>query len=197
MKIHLIAISLLIFTITFSCKNKDMNQSSATSDNPLLSTFSTPYGVPPFDLIRDEHYKPAFEAAMAIHKSEIDSIASIASSPDFNNTIVALDGAGSMLSRISNIFFNMTGAHTNETLEKISVEMAPVLAKHYDYIALHQKLFERVKTVWDNKASFQLNEEQNELLKKPINHLYAMGHYSGQKKKKPLQKSMKNCHPSL
>jgi len=188
MKIHLIATSLLLFTITFSCKNNDMNQNTATADNPLLSSFSTPYGVPPFDLIRDEHYKPAFEAAMAIHKSEIDSIASIASSPDFNNTIVALDGAGSMLSRISNIFFNMTGAHTNETLEKISVEMAPVLAKHYDYIALHQKLFERVKTVWDNKASFQLNEEQNELLEKTYKSFIRNGALLGVKEKETITK---------
>jgi peptidyl-dipeptidase Dcp len=188
MKIHLIATSLLIFTFTFSCKNNDMNQNTATADNPLLSSFSTPYGVPPFDLIRDEHYKPAFEAAMAIHKSEIDSIASIASSPDFNNTIVALDGAGSMLSRISNIFFNMTGAHTNETLEKISVEMAPVLAKHYDYIALHQKLFERVKTVWDNKASFQLNEEQNELLEKTYKSFIRNGALLGAKEKETITK---------
>ena len=165
-----------------------MNQNTATADNPLLSSFSTPYGVPPFDLIRDEHYKPAFEAAMAIHKSEIDSIASIASSPDFNNTIVALDGAGSMLSRISNIFFNMTGAHTNETLEKISVEMAPVLAKHYDYIALHQKLFERVKTVWDNKASFQLNEEQNELLEKTYKSFIRNGALLGVKEKETITK---------
>jgi peptidyl-dipeptidase Dcp len=188
MKIHLIATSLLLFTITFSCKNNDMNKNTAPADNPLLSTFSTPYGVPPFDLIRDEHYKPAFEAAMAIHKSEIDSIASIASSPDFNNTIVALDGAGSMLSRISNIFFNMTGAHTNETLEKISVEMAPVLAKHYDYIALHQKLFERVKTVWDNKASFQLSEEQNELLEKTYKSFIRNGALLGAKEKETITK---------
>jgi peptidyl-dipeptidase Dcp len=125
---------------------------------------------------------------MAIHKSEIDSIASIASSPDFNNTIVALDGAGSMLSRISNIFFNMTGAHTNETLEKISVEMAPVLAKHYDYIALHQKLFERVKTVWDNKASFQLSEEQNELLEKTYKSFIRNGALLGAKEKETITK---------
>jgi peptidyl-dipeptidase Dcp len=188
MKIHLIATSLLLFTITFSCKNNDMNKNNTPADNPLLSSFSTPYGVPPFDLIRDEHYKPAFEAAMAIHKSEIDSIASIASSPDFNNTIVALDGAGSMLSRISNIFFNMTGAHTNETLEKISVEMAPVLAKHYDYIALHQKLFERVKTVWDNKASFQLSEEQNELLEKTYKSFIRNGALLGAKEKETITK---------
>ncbi len=188
MKIHLIAVSLLLFTITFSCKNNDMNQNTAPADNPLLSTFSTPYGVPPFDLIRDEHYKPAFEAAMVIHKSEIDSIASIAATPDFNNTIVALDGAGSMLSRISNIFFNMTGAHTNETLEKISVEMAPVLAKHYDYIALHQKLFERVKSVWDNKASFQLSEEQNELLEKTYKSFIRNGALLGAKEKETITK---------
>ena len=188
MKIHLIATSLLLFTITFSCKKNDMNKNTAPADNPLLSTFSTPYGVPPFDLIRDEHYKPAFEVAMAIHKSEIDSIASIAATPDFNNTIVALDGAGSMLSRISNIFFNMTGAQTNETLEKISVEIAPVLAKHYDYIALHQKLFERVKTVWDNKASFQLNEEQNELLEKTYKSFIRNGALLGVKEKETITK---------
>lgn len=188
MKLQLLVVSVILLTLIFSCKNKDMNKAATSSSNPLLNEFSTPYGVPPFDLIKDEHYKPAFEAAMTKHKAEIDSIANLSESPDFNNTIVALDGTGAMLSRISNIFFNMTGAHTNDTLEKISEEMAPVLAKHYDYIALHQKLFNRVKSVWDNKASFNLNEEQNELLEKSYKSFIRNGALLNAKDKETITK---------
>ncbi|MBK8625454.1 MAG: M3 family metallopeptidase [Saprospiraceae bacterium] len=156
-------ISLLIIS---SCKNKEMTLAQKSTENPLISEFTTPYGVPPFDLIKDEHYKPALEAAMVEHKSEIDSIANNTAAPEFSNTIEALDKAGYALSRVSSIFFNMTSANTNETLEKISEEMAPILSKHYDYISLNEKLFARVKAVWEAKDKLNLNEEQSELLDK-------------------------------
>lgn len=141
-----------------------MNIGTAASDNPLLQTFDTPYGVPPFDKIKNKHFKPALEAAMTEHKKEIDAIANQKEEPTFENTIVALDGAGTTLSRVSNIFYNLSGAHTNDTIKQVEQEMAPVLAKHYDYITLNEKLFNRVKTIHDQKANLKLSEEQQKLL---------------------------------
>lgn len=158
------------------------------SNNPLLTEFTTPYGVPPFDLIKDEHYKPAFETAMQLHKAEIDSIANNTNPPDFANTIVALDGAGVMLTRISSIFFNMTGANTNDTLEKISEDIAPVLSKHYDYIAMNDKLFAKVKQVYDKRTSLGLNEEQNELLDKTYKSFIRNGALLNKEQKDAISK---------
>lgn len=143
-----------------------MTKNTITSSNPLLTEFITPYGVPPFDLIKNEHFVPALEGAMADHKAEIDSLAAIEDEPTFANTIESLDRSGAKLTRVSNIFFNMTNANTNDTIEKISEEMAPVLAKHYDYIAMNEKLFKRVKKIWESKKNLSLNEEKNELLEK-------------------------------
>jgi peptidyl-dipeptidase Dcp len=143
-----------------------MNINSNVYENPLLSKFKTPFGVPHFNLIKDEHYKPALEAAMSAHKSEIDIIAGNSEAPTFTNTIESLDKAGSDLRSVASIFFNMTNAHTNENLEKLSQEMAPELSKHDDYISLNEKLFVRVKYIWDSKSKLNLNEEQTELLDK-------------------------------
>lgn len=143
-----------------------MNINSNVYENPLLSKFKTPFGVPPFNLIKDEHYKPALEAAMSAHKSEIDIIAGNSEAPTFTNTIESFDKAGSDLRSVASIFFNMTNAHTNENLEKLSQEMAPELSKHDDYISLNEKLFVRVKYIWDSKSKLNLNEEQTELLDK-------------------------------
>lgn len=158
------------------------------SNNPLFTEFTTPYGVPPFDLIKDEHYKPAFETAMQLHKAEIDSIANNTNPPDFANTIVALDDAGVMLTRISSIFFNMTGANTNDTLEKISEDIAPVLSKHYDYIAMNDKLFAKVKQVYDKRTSLGLNEEQNELLDKTYKSFIRNGALLNKEQKDAISK---------
>jgi peptidyl-dipeptidase Dcp len=186
---HKLIIYTFFLFLIFSCKNKEMNTTTTTNtDNPLMVEFDTPYGVPPFHLIKNEHYKPAFEAAMAKNKEEIDGIANATETPDFENTIVALDKTGSMLNRISSIFFNMTGAHTNDTLEQISQEMAPVLAKHSDYTSLNKKLFDRVKAVWDNRTSAKLNEEQNQLLEKTYKSFIRNGALLNDKEKETITK---------
>lgn len=162
--------------------------STVEKTNPLLYTFTTPYGVPPFDLIKNEHYKPAIEAGIAAHRKEIDSIAQLSVEATFENTIAALDGSGQMLSRISSIFYNMTNAHTNDTLEKISEETAPLLTKHYDYISLNDKLFSRIKKIWDNRANLGLNEEQNALLKKTYTSFIRNGATLNETEKKSISK---------
>jgi peptidyl-dipeptidase Dcp len=135
-------------------------------DNPLLATYDTPYQVPPFDLIKNHHYKPAILEAINIHQKEIDAIANSKDKPTFENTILALENSGSLLNRINTTLSNLTSANTNDTLQALAQEIAPELSKHSDNIFLNEKLFARVKAVWDKQIDFKLNAEQAKLLEK-------------------------------
>jgi peptidyl-dipeptidase Dcp len=134
--------------------------------NPFFSEFNTPFGVPPFNLIKAEHYKPAFEEGFKQHKAEIEAIINNKEKPTFENTIVAFDQAGQLLTKVSNVFFNLTSANTNDTLDQIESEIGPILSKHYDEIYMNPKLFKRVNAVWEEKEKLNLNEEQLKLLEK-------------------------------
>lgn len=134
------------------------------TDNPLLLEYETPFNVPPFDKIKDEHFKPAFEEALKRHNLEIDSITNNKEEPTFENTIVALENAGSLLNNVSRIFYNLNSANTNDSLQAIAQEMAPKLSAHSDEINLNAKLFQRVKFVYDNQNKFALDAEDKKLL---------------------------------
>ncbi len=136
------------------------------TDNPLLLPFSTPYGVPPFDIISEDQYLPAFESAMEVHKKEIDCIAADPAPATFANTIEALDRSGKLLHDVSSIFYNILYAESNEDLDRISEDLSPLLARHQDYIALNTELFARVRAVWDHTDKRTHSEEQWELLDK-------------------------------
>ncbi len=135
-------------------------------DNPLLATWDTPYGAPPFNLIENKHYKPALQEGIRIQQAEIDGIANSHEQPNFKNTIVALDRSGTLLTRINTVFNNLNTANTNDELQALAKEMAPLLSKNYDDIYLNEKLFARVKKVWDNQISFKLNTEDAKLLER-------------------------------
>ncbi len=141
-------------------------QAAPSGPNPLLAEFDTPFGVPPFDRIRPEHFVPAFEKGMADQKAEIAAIDASAEPPSFANTVEALERTGTLLNRARAIFSNLTSAHTNEALQKIDAETAPVLARHFDDVALDPKLFARVKAVYDARAGLTLTPEQSRLLEK-------------------------------
>jgi peptidyl-dipeptidase Dcp len=134
--------------------------------NPLFEEFDTPYGVPAFDKIKTSHYLPAFEEAMIQQKAEVEAIAYNNEAPTFANTVEELDATGSMLNRVSNIFFNLTSAHTNEELNNISEKIAPILSLHNDFIYMNEKLFARFQSIWRNRDILELDEEQNQLLEK-------------------------------
>ncbi len=136
----------------------------AESNNPLLSEWNTPFGVPPFDRIRPEHYLPAFREAIARHKAEIDAIAGRKDAPTFANTIEALEASGQLLERVNLVFGNLSSAETSPELQAIDREISPVLASHGDDITLNEKLFQRVKTVWESRATLQLAPDQAKLL---------------------------------
>jgi len=133
-------------------------------DNPLLAEFDTPFGVPPFDAIGDEHYVPAFETAMAEHQAEVDAIANSADEPTFDNTVGALDYAGQLLTRVANVFFPKNGADTNDRIQEIAKEIAPKLSAHGDGIKMNGELFARIKKVYDGRADLGLSPEQLRLL---------------------------------
>ncbi|NMB73315.1 MAG: M3 family metallopeptidase, partial [Bacteroidales bacterium] len=133
-------------------------------ENPFFSRFDTPFGVPPFDKIKNEHFLPAIQEGIKQHAKEIDKIASLPEAPTFENTILALDRSGEMLERVTPIFFNIYSANTNEELQKINQEVTPVLTKHMDDIFLNAKLFNRVKAVYDARQSLNLKPEQMKLL---------------------------------
>ena len=156
MKNLIISLSIISMLLS-SCGN-------AQNDNPFFSEWNTPYGVAPFDKIENEHFKPAFLAGMEEQKLEIDAITSNPDEPTFENTIKTYEYSGDLLSRVSRIFGALNSANTSDEIQAINLDMSPLLSKHSDDIALNEKLFEKVKSVYDNRDKFNLNEEENRLL---------------------------------
>lgn len=138
----------------------------AASSNPLLESWNTPFGVPPFERIKPEHFAPAFEAAMAAQRKELAAIVDNPEPATFANTLVALDASGELLASVGYVFFNLSQAETNEQLQTLSQDMAPRLAAFRDDIYLNEKLFARVKAVWDRRESLGLEPDQHMLLKR-------------------------------
>ncbi|HSG07715.1 MAG TPA: M3 family metallopeptidase [Longimicrobiales bacterium] len=133
-------------------------------DNPLLAEWRTEFGVPPFDLIENEDYLPAFREAMAAQGAEIVAIAGNPEPATFENTIEALERSGAMYSRASRVFGAVTGANTNDTLQEVERILAPERAAHRDDIALNPELYQRVRAVYDQRDQLGLNPEQDRLL---------------------------------
>jgi peptidyl-dipeptidase Dcp len=147
--------------------SSDVSASSppgASSDNPLLGPSALDLGYPPFDRIEDHHYRPAFEAGMAEQLEEIEAIANLSDAPTFDNTLVAMERSGRTLNRTSSVFFGMTGAHTNDTIEAIQAEMAPRLSAHNDRILLNSALFARIETLYEQRRSLGLGAEDLRLI---------------------------------
>ncbi|MGK9475434.1 M3 family metallopeptidase [Melioribacter sp. OK-6-Me] len=133
-------------------------------DNPLLKEWNTPFGTPPVDEIKDEHFLPAIKYAVELQKKEIEAIASNSEEPTFENTIEAMEKSGSMLDRVSRLFDALNEANTNEKLQKAAREITPILTRHEDDIYLNEKLYKRVKVLYEKKESLGLNPEQMRLL---------------------------------
>lgn len=132
--------------------------------NPLLAEFDTPFGVPPFNEIRAEHYLPAFEEAMKIQNEEIDAIVSNSDSPTFENTVAAYSYSGYLLSTVNSIFSNKRSADTNDELQAIAREVTPMLSAHRSSIKLNEQLFDRIRAVYEQRESLDLDQEQAKLL---------------------------------
>ena len=133
--------------------------------NPLLATYHTPHQTTPFHLIKTEHYEPAIQTGMEVHDHEIESIINNPDEPTFANTIIALERSGALLDRITTVFGNLLSAETNDEMQAIAERVMPVLTAHSNNISLNEKLFERIKHVYESKEKETLNQEESMLLK--------------------------------
>ena len=166
----LLAFVMVIMSLS-ACKNRNN-----MADNPFFeSEWTTPYGVPPFDRIKFEHYKPAFEQGMSLHNEEIARIVESSEEPTFENTILAFDNSGQMLSRVSTVFGMLEAAETNEQMQDLSAEIMPQLAAHSDSFLMNEKLFDRVKSVYERREALKLDNEQKRLTEKIYNSFVRSG----------------------
>lgn len=159
-----------ILALAFSTPGEPLQGTQLSShlpqqqDNPLLAEWNTPFGVPPFDLIEDHHYLPAFRIAMEEQRGEISAITGTSEDPTFENTIEELERSGSLLSRVSSAFFAVNSAHTNDSLRETARIVSPELAAHRDDIWLNAELYARVRAVFDARENLELDPEQDRLL---------------------------------
>ena len=152
-------------------------QKQADNVNPFMTEFQTPYGTPDFDNIKLEHYEPAFLKGIEQQNEEIKAIVENPAKPTFENTIVALDNSGEILSRVAGVFYALTEADTNDGLMALEEKMAPVLSTHNDNIYLNMDLYQRVAAVHDQEANgeIQLTTEQHYLLDKYYKRFVSSG----------------------
>src|SRR5690606_33245322 len=187
-KRNLIVAGMLALTLV-ACKKEEEKTNTEMNENPLLvEQFNTPFGVPPFDLIKDEHFEPAILEAIKMHQAEIDAIANSNEAPTFENTILAMENSGGLLKRNARIFYNLTSANTNDKLQEIAAKLAPEMSKHSDNISLNKKLFQRVKTVWENRQSLNLGLEEAKLLEEAYKNFVRSGANLSEEDKDKLRK---------
>jgi peptidyl-dipeptidase Dcp len=139
-------------------------QKQEKSDNPFFNKYDTPFEVPPFEQIKLSHYMPAFLKGFEEQKAEVKSIINNPKEPTFENTIKAFEYSGQLLTKVSRVFGALNSANTNDTLQSISRELSPISSKHNDDISLNDTLFQRVKSVYENKDKFKLTEEEKKVL---------------------------------
>lgn len=132
--------------------------------NPFFEAYTTPFQVPPFHLIENEHYKPAILEGIKQQEAEIKAIVSNKEQPNFENTILAMENSGKFLSKVRTVFSNMNSANTNDELQALAKELAPKLSAHSDNISLNEALFIRIKSVFDNQKKWKLSKEQAKIL---------------------------------
>ena len=188
-KLFYLGLVLVLAFGSFSCSKKQEPAPATTAEtNPFFTEWTTPFGTPPFPEIKETHYMPAFQEGMARQKKEVEAIAASAEPPSFANTVEALERTGELLTRVNNVFYALTDNNTNEELQKIEAEIAPILAKHEDDISLNDRLFQRIKAVWEAKDGLTLTPEQARLLEKTYKEFVRNGAALDEAKKAELRK---------
>lgn len=157
-------------TITLLCL---MNMIHA--QNPFFEKYNTPHQTTPFDKIKTEHFEPAIREAMKLHIAEIDEITSNQEAPTFANTVVPYEKSGMMLDRVGSVFGNLMSAETNDELQSLAQVLMPLLSEHGNNISLNEKLFARIKNVYEHKDEASLNDEQKRLLEEIYNGFVRSG----------------------
>jgi len=171
--------AMLLFT---NCKKEKM------TENPFFSEYNTPFGVPPFDRIDTTHYMPAFEEGMKQQNAEIESLVNNAEEPSFENTILAFDRSGKLLTDVRYVFFNLKEANTNDQMQAIARRIDPVLTKHRDDIYLNEKLFARIKAVYEKRNASNLDSAQIRAVEKYYRDFERMGANLPKDKQEELRK---------
>src|SRR6202158_2591240 len=148
---------------------------SQAAANPLLKAWQTPLETPPFAEIAPEHFLPAFEQAFADHSAEIAAIEHDPATPDFANTITALERSGKLLSRVSGVFYDLVSAHSNPALLEIDKEVSLRMARHWNPIMMNAVLFGRIAMLHDNRARLDLTGEEQRLLERTYTRFHRSG----------------------
>ena len=156
--------NLILVLIVAGSTSSGWTGPSTNETNPLLVQWTTPFGVPPFDKIKDEHFLPALKEGIVQERQEIERIAGNTQPPTFANTVEALDAAGELLDKVDNVFYNMTSSETNDRLQATAREVAPLTSALSDDILMNEKLFARVKAVWEQRNRLGLDPEQLRLV---------------------------------
>jgi len=184
MKKYVFILSVLF--MTYSCKQKE-KEITLDANNPFASEFKTPLATPPFDLIKEGDFKPAIIAGIEQQTKEIDSIVNNPAAATFENTVVALDESGSLLNRVYHVFDALNQANTDTVLQAINKEVTPLMSEHQDNIYLNEKLFARIKTVYEDSANTSLTTEQKRLTEKYYKGFVRSGIALGEKQKTRLR----------
>lgn len=160
----------------------------AKGGNPFLGKYTTPFGIPPFEQIKVEHYKPAFVKGMEEHKKEIDAIVNNKKTATFENTIAALDRCGELLNKVASVFYGQNSACTSDEMQAVSREISPLLSQHSDDITMNAALFKRVKYVYDHQSEEKLDKEQKKLLEETYKSFVRSGANLSADKQEQLRK---------
>ena len=181
----------ILTTVLFMQSNFSVTNSFSQSkdlSNPLLQKWSAQYDIPPFENVKPEHYIPAYKYAMEEHNREIKAITDNKKTPTFDNTILAYDNSGKLLSKISAVFGSVSGVGSNPEILSIAKELSPLTSKHFNEISLNETLFKRVKQVYDNRENLKLNKAQMRLLTEMYKRFERNGANLPDNKKEELKK---------
>lgn len=191
MKNKILSLAILASAFTSCCSNEDANKEK-NMKNPFEGVYNTPFQTPTFDNITIESYMPAFELGMKEQRENIEKIVENTSEPTFKNTIEALEYSGMKLRKVSNVFFNLTSAETNKKLNELASKLSPILSKHSDDIRLNKKLFEKIRTIYQQKDKLGLSDVETKLLNKTYNGFVRSGANLDEESKGKLREINKN-----
>lgn len=175
-------LTLVCLGIISGCREK------TASDNPFFTEYTTPFQVPPFDKIDTSHYMPAFLEGMKQEKEDIEKIISNGNEPTFDNTILAFDQSGKLLTKVSKVFYNLESANTNEKMQDIARKISPLMSKHRDDINLNEKLFQRIKAVYEKRHEMKLDSQQIRVTERYYRDFVRKGANLPEDKKEELRK---------
>lgn len=153
---------ILIFALgmlILSCQNQK-NESQTDMENPFFREWTTPYGVPPFDEIKVEHFLPAVKEGIQQREAEVNAIVENSAEPTFENTILALDKSGELLGKVTGTFYPLSSANTNDEMQALAREISPIMTQHRDNISLNPELFQKIKSVYERRNDLGLDKEQ-------------------------------------